>query len=432
VHSRLLDRCPRSVAEDLSPSRPFLIAARNSQGTGSDGRRLAAQNARVLAEALREDGVIDIRDLLPSLEELIQMLDVTTDRASQGVSQWRFVEWRSPDRMLVLLLAQGSGTKTDEKDLQIFGERLRDLVVNLHPVALWSHNSDRLGRDEVNRLRLVRAVDANRLEGFPCEVGYAGKGVLLQHDSWDIPMFFEARQARVQAEATLRRTRDAQRLRTAERMVDGRFHISIPNALPPGLGRSHYRDAKGLRGQGFAYLDCPEFRPTEGEVSEPLHVCLDDEAKVADQVANVRWALAAYAAQHSTLAIARGLAARGYSTTGLGWRHKRGATFRSVFGEPSGDVARKMVGSLYRALDFYETGVLQTSIGGKPFTISGCLPPGGWVSPQDAARIRDRLRRRKGFQPRSAKPLPLSGLQVTLNGTPYHLRGERRVCHCGG
>lgn len=432
MHKRLLSKCPRVVSEGLNPSRPFLIAARNSQGAGPDGRRLAAQNARVLAEALYEDDIVDIRDLVPSLEDLIRLLDTTTDRVSLGPSQWRFVEWRSPDRMLILLLAQGSGTKTDDRDLQVFGERLRDLVVNLHPVALWSHNADRLSRDEVNRLRLVRAVDANREAGFPCEVGYANKGTLLQHESWDISMYFEARQARMQAEATLRRTRDAQRLRTDERMTDGRFRISIPNALPPGLGRNHYRDAKGLRGQGFAYLDTPEFRPSAGEVSEPLHVCRDDEGEVADQVANVRWALAEFAAGRPTLSIARTLAARGYSTTGLGWRHTRGATFRSVFGEPDGAVARRMLGSIYRAIDFYETGVLHTAIGGRPFSIANCLPLGGWVSPEDAARIRTRVKHRT-YTPRTSPPapLPLNGLEVTLNGAPYRLKGERRVCTCG-
>lgn len=431
MHDRLLSKCPRSIQQDLGPDRPFIIAARNSQGAGPEGRRFAAQNAHVLAQSLYEDEIIDIRDVIPSLGELIEMLDVTTDRVSLGRAHWRFVEWRSPDRCLLLIISQGSGTKTDENDLQVFGERVRDLVANLRPVALWSHNADRLSRDEVNRLRLVRAVDANREQGFPCEIGYAKSGALLQHDSWDISMYFEARQARVQANSLLRRTRDAQRLRTAERMVDGRVHLSIPNALPPGLGRNRFKDARGLRGQPFGYLDTPEFRPDASEVSDPLHLCLDDDGEVADQVANVRWALQEFADNSPTMEIARGLTARGYSTNGLGWRHHRGATYRSLVGEPNGKLAGRMLRSLYRAIDFYETGVLTTSIGGKPHRITDCLPPGGWVSPDTAARVRERVRARTYTHASNQSPLPLVGLEVKLNGTAYRLTGERRDCACG-
>lgn len=432
MRERLLDGCPSLVRESLGPDRPLILGARNSDGKGSTGRRLAAQNAHVLAQTLFDDGVIDVRDLIPSQSELIALLESSADRVGLGSDNWRFVEWRSPDRSVLLVVSQGSGTKVDDQDLQIFMERLRDLIRSLHPVAVWTHEGDRMGRDEVGTLRLVRAIEANRLAGFPCELGFGRRGALSQHDGWDIPLYFEARQARIQADSLKRRTRDAMRLQTGTEMVNGRFDISLPNSLPPGLARVRALDGRGATGRGLAYLDCAEFRPLAASAAEPLHICVDDSGEVADQVANVQWALSEMANGRPAMSIARALAARGFSTMAFGRRHGRGASYRSVFGEPTSRIASSMCRSISLRLEFYESGTLTTTVGGQPFSIRNCAPPGGWLSRETAAGVREWIAKRTQRPRASLARGALTGLDVSLDGDPYRLVSGSRHCTCGG
>jgi hypothetical protein len=426
----LLERCPALVREQLSADRPLLLGARNSDGKGAAGRRLAAQNAHVLAQSLFDDGIIDVRDLIPPQQELERLLEMSEDRTMVDGDSWRFVEWRSPDRCLMLVVSQGSGRKVDDQDLQVFMERLRSLLVTLHPVALWTHEGDRMGRDEVGALRLVRAIESNRLAGYPCELGFGQRGALSQHDGWDIPLFFEARQARLQAASLQRRTREAMRLQTGSRMVDGRFPISLPNALPAGLGRTRLVDGRGTRRSGIAYLDSPEFRPTVAELVEPLHLCLDDDGEVADQVANVQWALVEMANGRPSLSIGRRLAALGFSTTGLARKHGQGATFRSVYGDPDAKVAGRICRRITQHLDFYETGILRTRVGGEALEITHCLPPDDWMTPEVAAGARDWVARRAQGPRTAASKGALCGMTVTVNGAAYRLISNTDKCDC--
>lgn len=428
--SRLMKNCPMSIRQDLAPSRPFVLSARNSDGSSAAGRRQTAQNAHVLVESLYEDQIIDLRGVIPSEAELMEMLKTTEDRVDQDRTSWRFVEWRSPDRSVVLLLGQGSGTKVNEQDLQVFMERVRLLIANLHPVALWTHHSDRLGRDEIGMIRLVRAVERNKSDGFPCEVGFARRGTLLQHDSWDIPVYFEARQARMQAEALYRRTRDAQYLQTETAMVQGRFRLSIALAPPPGLGRARLLDSRGALGSGVAYLDADPYRPHSDEVGEPLHMCLDDNGEPADQVANVQWALTEMANGRTSRSIASTLARRGFSTVALARRHRRGATYRSIYGEPDAKLASQMCRSITRSLDMYERGILETNVGGKILTVQDCMPPGGWISKDVATGVREWVRGRVSSHPHGTQTTALTGLVVTVDGEPYRLRPTRSTCSC--
>lgn len=421
-------RCPESIRRQLSAAQPFVLAARNSIGRGRKGSSQTAQNAHVLAESLHRDEIIDVRDLIPSEAEIVERIETSRDQVAVNGNNWKFFEWRSPDRTLHLLAAQGSGSKTDEQDLQVFLERIRLVVLNLHPIAVWGHESDRLGRDEVGTLRLVRAIERNAKEGFPCELGYSRRGALPQHDGWDIPIFFEARQARIQAESLARRTRDAQRLQTDDRMVDGRFRISISHPLPPGLGRARLLDNRGGAGMAIGFLDSASFRPALEEVGVPLHLCVDDDGDVADQVANVRWALEEMANGRPALSIGRHLAKSGYSTTGIARRYRRGATYRSVFGEPDTRICSRMCRSITRQLEFYETGILKTTVGGESLVIQNCLPPGGWLTPDVSTGVREWIARRAVYRHKGTTPTVLNGFPVSLDGVPYRLVSVNHQC----
>lgn len=430
MHPLLLQKCPASIRQNLGPDRPFILAARNSEGSNKSGRRQAAQNAHVLVESLYEDGIVDLRGRIPSEGELMDMLQTSDDRVTMGPTTWRFVEWRSPDRTVLLVVGQGSGTKVDEHDLQVFMERLRLLLTNLHPTALWTHHSDRLGRDEVGMIRLVRAVERNKAKGFSCEIGFAKRGTLTQHDSWDIPVYFEARQARVQAEALYHRTRDAQRLQTDSRMVDGRCRFSLGFSPPPGLGRARLLDSRGAIGTGILYLDAPEFRPGERDVGEPLHACLNDDGEPVDQVANVKWALEEMANGRTSQSIGSLLARRGFSTTALGRLHGRGATYRSVYGEPSAKLASNMCRSITKSLDLYGCGSLRTIVGGRELAIHECLPPGGWAPPDVISGVREWISRRTLTHQKGSRTTALTGLSVGVNGRAYRMSPTRATCTC--
>lgn len=430
MHERLMDKCPATIRQHLGPDRPFIMTARNSQARGASGRRQAAQNVHVLAKSLFEDRIADFRDLVPSQDLLEEWLEDSEDRVESDEGSWRFVEWRTPDRQLLLVVAQGSGTKVDGQDLQVFMERLRATISTLRPVAVWTHEADRLGRDEVGMIRLVRAIERNKRDGFPCEIGYARRGTVSQHDSWDIPVFFEARQARIQAQSLYRRTRDAQRQQTERVMTNGRFRFPLSTALPPGLGRARLLDSRGGLGFPYAYLDSPAFRPSAEEAAEPLHICLTDTGEEADQVANVQWALTEMANDRPAMSIARILASRGFSSVGLARNHSRGATYRSVHGEVDGRVASNICRSITRSLDFYETGVLKRSVGGEHVEIAGCAPPGGWLTADVANGVRDWIGRRAITRPKLAAPLALTGMQVHFDGKPYRLVFSKRHCSC--
>lgn len=430
MHERLMDRCPATIRQHLGPDRPFIMTARNSQARGASGRRQAAQNVHVLANSLYDDRVADFRDLLPSQDLLEEWLEDSEDRVESEEGAWRFVEWRTPDRQLMLVVAQGSGTKVDGQDLQVFMERLRATISTLRPVAVWTHEADRLGRDEVGMIRLVRAIERNKRDGFPCEIGYARRGTVSQHDSWDIPVFFEARQARIQAQSLYRRTRDAQRQQTERSMKDGRFRFPLATALPPGLGCVRLLDARGGMGFPCAYLDSPTFRPAADEVAEPLHICLTDTGDEADQVANVQWALAEMANERPAMSIARILAGRGFSSVGIARNHSRGATYRSIHGDVDARVASSICRSITRSLEFYETGVLRRHVGGEIVEVADCAPPGGWLTADVSRGVRDWIARRSVTRSKLSAAPALTGMQVTFDGNPYRLIYSNRHCSC--
>jgi hypothetical protein len=277
-------------------------------------------------------------------------------------------------------------------------------------------------------MRIVRAIEKNKANGFPCEIGFARRGAVAQHDGWDIPVFFEARQARMQAQSLYRRTRDAQRSQTETRMIDGRFRLSVSDPLPPGLGRARLLDHRGATGQSIGFLDTPAFRPTKDEVVDPLHLCRDDSGAEADQVANVRWALTQLAEGRRVISIGRELATRGFSTTAIARTYRRGATYRSIYGEPDHGVAVRMCRSIRRHLDFYASGRLRLMIGGEPLIVEDCMPSGGWMTSDVVAALREREDSRNSRQPRGSWPAALGGLDVTLGGHTYVL--GRAHCEC--
>ena len=419
----------RRLAERSQSGAPVLIVARNSTSQGDRGRQQAAQDAVLAVAALAKTGILDLTAEIPSEEEIALGIAQSSDVVTIDDTKWRYYSWTSSDGRGVLLVCAGSGRKTDSLGSQPFMERLNVWIRGNKPCLVWAKEVDRFGRDEIGSTKLARAITDISKAGHECWLGSGDKGVVDRYQDWDIPIYIEGRQNRAQADSFLRRTRLAMEHQTGEAMQDGRVVFSLPNALPPGLGRGRLRDENGREGQSIAFLDGESTRPKSDELFVPVTYPRTSWGSTSDQIKNVRGALGMYADGVEVPEIGEWLWNNGFTTEHFQRTHTPGASYRTVYSNPEARVLWKIVNSITRRVDFYATGILSTTVDGRPLSINGCIPDGGWATGDQIARIRARLDKGERHTSQRVRSL-LGGLPVTVDGRDARLSLYSQSCTC--
>ena len=427
---QVLPNCHPGVAQQFEAGRPILVVARNSSGGSNKGRRDAALDAVLAIQDLANRGILDARSIVPDEATIADELWRSTDR-EQWVTgdSWTYFQWSSPDKSLLLLVGVGSGAKTDERVNQPFMERVLNVLLAIQPCLVFVKEIDRLGRDELGLGRIVRTIDNISVGGKECFLGSGDRGVFSRQPGWDVPFYFEGRQSRTQAEGTYRRTRKSMAQRTGRKMVHGRFNLAVSHPVPPGLARVRLATERLTAGDGIAYLDCAAFRPLSDEVIGTIPLFRTAGGQTADQVENVRWALAQYARRAPSVDVAAELALRGFSSDGLRRIHGQRATLASVYQVITTEVAGKVRSSMLRHLDFYSTGCWVINIGDSAFNVEGIIPPGGWIDGPSLASLRRQLAQSHTRVNQRQRSL-LGGLKLSVGERQAVLSLYSATCVC--
>lgn len=421
--------CHPGVAARFAAGARISVSARASAQSGKRARQQAAQDAVMAVASLAQQQIIDVRQLIPSEEEIQDALAGSTDILVAGTGRWTFFDWTSPDGSVMLSVCSGSGTKTDDDGVQPVLKRLQTWIQNDKPCLVWAKMLDRFGRDELGLGQIVRTIDRNSANGAECWLGAGNSGIKPRYPGWDIDIFFSGRQSRIQAEDLTTRSRATMAKRTSTSMSLGRFVYAYPNPLPAGLAHARLRDQRGGQGPAIGYLDAAQWRPSSNELFTVAVPILDASGNVADQVDCVRWALAAYADGLMAETVGAVLMARGFTTEQFQRRNGRGTSYLTQLERMDPTVAGNIRSSLLSRLDLYETGVLNLRASGYDVTVAGCMPPGGWAEPAVLAKLHTMVERSERAASHRARS-SLAGITVEIAGKTAKLAMMSATCHC--
>ena len=425
----LLPNCHPPVADGFAAGGPIVLVARNSTASGRRGREQAALDFTIAVRRLYELGIADVRGVVPTREEVLAALTATVDMERIGTKRWSYFEWVSPDAKVHALICAGSGKMVDLDGVQPFMRRTHRLVRSRRPALLFAKEMDRFGRDEIGLVQIARALDMIEASDWPSYIGDGLEGIVLKYPGWQDRLYQQASQSRRQATSFEWRSREAQAEHTGSTMVEGRVRFATAPSVPPGLGLTRLAGGDTANGIHIAYLDSPRYRPNQAELHVQLRPALDAHSEPADQVALVRFALQSLADGSSPADVAAVLHAGGFSTTGLQRLHNRSdATYLSEHNELTPSLIRNMIRAITDQLTFYETGEYRVRINGSTHVIQGCLPEGGWATPEVFAQLRSRRGMSGVPTPRTRSSL--GGLPVTVLGTESTLQMESQSCTC--
>lgn len=415
----------------------ILIIGRNSGEAGMAPPVAAVKSLGTAVNWLADHG-IDVRALIPDDGELIRRLRngelVVSERPGGGKFRNRFVVIDLAPFPVVLLLSIGSAKKLDDTFTQPFVHFLARLCADVQPILLFATRIDRLVRHAWAFGEPMTVLEALG--------GYAGdeRGNFVRPSGVEaIQVFFDASNAQAGAETIPIQSRNGQVSATGDRMVDGRVPYGVGSQPPAGIARVRMR-AGASEGPSELFLEMPGVLPRPEAVAYGLPEVFDEDGRHVDQVANVMWALSVLGKRDwPDRRVARHLALRKFSTAGLrSIKHDTSAVATAADAERGG-----VVQSLYRRLDFYETGRLECrSDRFGPIVVEAVLPPGGsWATAADFRRIRRHLATgTERYSTRAAGTF--TGIHVEVNGVParmfmrdgtkYRVRAHGRRCAVPG
>jgi hypothetical protein len=418
--NRRLSAAFAAIEDSYRSGRPIVLTARNSGMDGRLPRRLAVNDLLELADALAKYG-IDIRPDLPSATELSEMLRTAapvksrTRRGKEFTNRFASIDLRAKHGVYVVL-SVGTGKALDDNAVQPFVNYLATVAAEIEPCLVFARRLDRITRRAWALGPLM--LNLTEIGGYIGDVDY---GLSRADGVESVLVFFRAQSSEDEATKLPTRSRTGMRRQTGISMASGWCPYAVPHPTPPGFF-TYRRLEGGSIGPRIVTFDTPACLPSVEQVAAGLPgVFAPDEngaPQPVDQVANVRWVLERLGSpEWSETRIARGLAARSFSTDGLRRTNGPGATYSA---DTALSAAYRVLLSLKANLDLYETGVmhLQLGIAGQQeITITDCFPPDGkgWASPRDFARIRAWMLDHLRPAPRVST---LSGLPVLVNGVP--------------
>jgi hypothetical protein len=398
--------------------RPIVLVARNSGENGSDARRQAVNDLLEAAERLAAAGC-DIRPDLPSKPELLELIRCAVPIRSKDKTGKSFsnrivtVDLRVAHGVYVVV-SVGTGRKLDGKGTQPFVQYLAEVIAQLEPCLLFARRLDRITR----RAWALGPVMLNltELSGF---IGDADFGISAADGIESVLVFFRAQAGEEEARKLPLKCRTGMSRETGRSMSTGSCVYAVSAPVPPGF-MSYRSTVRGMIGRRVITFDTPSCRPPSKSVAAGLPEVFerrtDGSTEPIDQVANVRWALARLGQPTWSIpAIAKGLAARSFSTEGLRRTHGPDAVYTLDYAT---EQAYKVLYSIKANLDLYETGVMNLELGVDgvdPVVVTDCFPPDGlgWASADAFRRIRHWM---ITTMPPARRSSVLSGLPVVVNG----------------
>lgn len=402
----------------LSAERPLMLVGRNSGETGSDARRQAVNDLLEAADWLAAAGR-DMRRDLPTKTELLELLRSADPIRSKDKDGRAFanrivtIDLRAKHSVYVVL-SVGTGKKLDEHGVQPFVQYLAETAATIKPCLLFARRLDRITR----RAWALGPVMLNltELSGY---IGDADFGICPADGIDSVLVFFRAQAGEEEARKLPLRSRHGMIRESGTSLAAGACTYAFAAPVPPGF-MSYRSNERGMIGRRIITFDTPSCRPPDSNVAAGLPQVVEQHADGSlvpvDQVANVRWALRMLGHPGWSIpAIAKGLAARSYSTEALRRTHGPAATYTVDY---ANEKAYKVLQSIKNNLDMYETGVMTLNLGVDgvgPASITDCFPPDGlaWASSADFTRIRKWLG--TNLRP-SRRATVLSGLPVAVNG----------------
>lgn len=408
------------IAAAHRQGRPVVVVARNSGSDGKGPRQLAVNDLLETANELAKCG-LDIRCDLPAEEDLLELLRQATPVRSRTrerksfINRFVTIDLRAQHGVYVIV-SVGTSKKLDDAAVQPFVNYLANVVSELEPCLVFARRLDRITR----RAWALGAVmlTLTEIDGF---IGDAVFGLSRAAGVESLLVFFRATSSEDEATKIPTQSRIGMRRRTGESLANGTSTYAVAHPVPPGFVT--FRSLQGGSiGPRMITFDTPACLPDRNQVAAGLPEVFsqagDGSTERVDQVANVRWALARLGAPDwPDTRIARGLAARGFSTDGLRRTNGPDAAYgaETAHAEP-----HRIMLSLKQHLDLYETGVMRLELGidgHDAVIITDCFPPDGqrWAAPDDFARIRQaKLDRQPPARRRSA----LSGLPACVDNIP--------------
>lgn len=419
TESSTTDALLRPIMHLWREDRPIVLIARNSGENGAEARRQAVNDLLEATDRLARAGC-DVRSVLPTKEALLEMIRCAVPLRSKDKSGKSFsnrivtVDLRCTHGVYVVV-SVGTGRKLDENGIQPFVQYLAELVTQIRPCLLFARRLDRMSR----RAWALGPVMLNLTE-LTAFIGDSDFGLSAADGIESVLVFFRAQASEEEARKMPLKCREGMARETGPSMATGSCAYAVAAPVPPGF-MSYRSTVRGMIGRRFITFDTPACRPTAATVAAGLPEIFEDDADgtrvPVDQVENIRWALERLGQPNWTVpSIAKGLAARSFSTEGF--RRTHGPVAFYTMALASSD-ASKVLHSIKRNLDLYETGVmtLELGVGGvNPVVITDCFPPDGrrWASADDFARIRRWL---TTTMPPARRSSVLSGFPVTVNGT---------------
>lgn len=427
----------------VTEGRPFFIVGRNSASSGSSGYRAAALDAHQAADALLMASGMDVRPLLPTVEELAELIRTrsfaqvhTTPEGDQFIN--RFVLVHLEGSGIVLSLSTGTGSKVSDNLEQphvVMLERYMRGITPM-PAGIWAKRTDRYCRTKHGHTDLY-----DRLELMDSRAGvWAGDGYAGQwefdKESTTMVLQSMATYGAVEAKIMRQKTRSSQLPQTGDRMVGGRVVIATCHGAPPGTMR--YRDP--FSGRLNLAIDTPSNYP-EGDAIIGLPRVLGPDGELADQERMVKEFLSQYGREDvdPTLLFVE-LAQQGLSSHWL--RSKRGdrtISYREVLNEGTlkpGQIAKNWINYFRKNLGFYESGILTVRVSGESKDIHDCFPADGmWATEEDFARIHEAEATRISKVGRKATSAWSSsgwkGVEVEVAGESTRMKGRDRTSGSG-
>ncbi len=417
--------------------RPFLVGGRSSTSSGRSGYRSAATDTHEAAERLADVTGMEIRHLLPSIDDLAHLLRTqarsqvhTTPDGLQFVNRFILVELG--DSGIVLTISTGTGAMVSEELEQPHTAALERYAREISPViaGMFFKRTDRYCRTKHGHVKLYDRLDhMNGIHGMWAGDGHIGRWDFDQpHTSMMLAMMasFGATEATVMR----RKTSMSQMRLTGDRMEDGRVLMAIPQAAPVGTMR--FREI--ATNKAFMAIDTPSNYPPADQVVG-LPQVVDRAGQRADQVALVRAVLSRWGVDGTDpIDMFVELAEAGMSSEMIRRRYGPAATYNSElveYGSALSMRASNWARIMRSNLSFYETGVLSVRLGEQSKDISDCFPlDGPWARPEDFARIRayeaQRAARLGRIRPSRWARSGWQGLEVTFGGVAAQLQGRDR------
>ena len=377
-----------AALRDSLTKRPLVMLVARNSSQGSKARSLAVDELYKAAEGLTVQLGIDFSALLPTPEQLharIKSAPLTKSPTADGQTITHKIVTidDAAEAGLVIVIGTGTGSKTDDAGAQPFVARLVEEIRIHKPALIFANRFDRFLRS-AGAAMLLHEVTANH----HVAMGDAQDGIHPGGDFAQVMSFFKAFSAEREAKGIPVKTRQAMKVHSGRKMVNGKVAFAAQTSPPPGLARIRMKSDTGGVGSAYLFIDSPWAYPDEVDTSGGLpKVCMN--GKPVDQAALVCWALETLGKPgHTKASVGRALAKKGFSTDKYRVVHGAAASYPADAPKRASVLPLR---SILENLEFYKTGVLEVRPGGHDshnFTVTGCFPKRGyWAKPADFARI---------------------------------------------